>query len=1006
MWEGLPDIESLGWEEATRAAVASLPWLADGISTEEQDAAREVALFAAHYGEVFRALTPRDWLNDGLHQAERDVLLALRDTAEVNEGVALHIAAMPFWITLEPWGDSTTLSELVRLSRAMPELFDSALRHQEWITDGLTRTERTLIALLDQFQNEDARIVALEKSTALLDKRSVQDGLGVVELELLGRVGAFQTTEAVEAAFDLIHAVLDDGWVQRNFQPFLDADQLSLIDSLMWPGDDDGNTGPILVLGKPWIADGLSRAESFLLTYPRWDLNDVNDVRHLDAIENVLAEPWVADGLNEVEMSLLAGRLETPNDAELHAIRDLVTVPWVADGLNETERSLFDLTRWWRSDEEAFATISELLDEPWVKDGLSPGERILIRELGQFRHDEVVEALSDAVIALSGEPWVADGLSGDELLIMRRIASFGTTESLVVARTVLSQPWVQDGLDKDERFVLEHFGGRFGDAGAISTISALLSEAWFTDGLDETERILLPYSGGVPSEEQLGAIRNLLNEPWVQDGMSAVEIALLWALGRLEDEGSAAALTNAITVLSSEPWAADGLDEDERLILNLLQVQATEGTIAERARAIETLFGRPWIQDGLNEDERFALSALGAGLTDAHIIRYVGALLKRPWAQDGLDEIERQVVSHIFSYGLEVPPLGVQREEKVAELPHTGTVRFTLILVSGGPRRDVDWLERNTRAVEELMGAPLPTDHVRLFLSPGPAAHFGGYIGVPAGIGSDWYEGAILHELGHYYWGSNLGWVNEGMASIIEDIIDEPRDGKPVDADNHPCARVRTIAELEQTDYYPCTYTLGKRIFLDLYRTVGYDAFRVGVNRLYSVLRGRHIDIDDLRASFKDAAPGHAEAIDAIIARWYDGTEPYVEPVLDEPLSDSDLPGLGLYIEGVDIAPVRGNPPVAVLPAKSVRERGPWLRLRLQVTQPLPGSQSELQVVGYYEDGFVFWRRDVRIPRNPQFHTEWIPFGPDPAYGVAQGRYWIEVYYQGQKVAEKAFRVT
>ena len=49
-------------------------------------------------------------------------------------------------------------------------------------------------------------------------------------------------------------------------------------------------------------------------------------------------------------------------------------------------------------------------------------------------------------------------------------------------------------------------------------------------------------------------------------------------------------------------------------------------------------------------------------------------------------------------------------------------------------------------------------------------------------------------------------------------------DAPAVDADNFPCSLADDIAELERLSLpgklgiYGCNYTLGKRIFLDLYR--------------------------------------------------------------------------------------------------------------------------------------------------------------------------------------------
>ena len=577
-------MESLDWEEADLAAVCALPWIADGISAEEQDAARDVGLLAWRYGDVFRALAPKDWLDDGLDQADRDVLLTLHDLANEDEGLAQQIAAMPFWTTLEPWSDITTLEVLHDLARNRPLLFDHA-SGQAWIVDGLTtRTERLLVRLFDEVQGEERIAVALEGFSALLDSPQMQDGLKTVEEELLRRAVGFKSDAALGAALRLMRGVLADSWVQ-SARSFIDSDQSLLIDRLMWYGDGITNTGPILHLARPWIADGLSRTESRFLTHYEWSPETDEE---LGAIKRLLDEPWVADGLNEVEESLLLRWRRIPSNAEVRAISDLVNMSWVADGLSNTERSLFNITRYWLlSDEETFAAISELLREPWVQDGLSEVERIIIQRLGRIESNEIVKALSNAVIAVSREPWTADGVDGDELLVIRKIPSFGTTESLAMARVVLAEPWVADGIDGDERLIIRGIRS-FDTRESLATVGALLAEPWVQDGLNEDERFALSdlnLSLGDP--KAISILNALVREPWFVDGLNETERFLMifsrLRFGGVYDLGT-------FRTLLDQPWAQDGLDEDERDALGDLDWRAVD---AEAISSLDAYLNAP-----------------------------------------------------------------------------------------------------------------------------------------------------------------------------------------------------------------------------------------------------------------------------------------------------------------------------------------------------------------------------------------------------------------------------
>ena len=637
IWEGLPDIESLDWEEADLAAVCALPWIADGIGAEEQDAARDVVLLAWRYGDVFRALAPKDWLDDGLDQAERDVLLTLHDLANEDEGLAQQIAAMPLWATLEPWSDITTLEVLHDLARDRPLLFDHA-SGQAWIVDGLTTpTERLLVRLFDEIQGEERIAVALEGFSALLGSPQMQDGLKPVEAELLRRVVEFKSDAALEAALKLIHGVLADSWVQ-SAQGFIDSNQRRLIRRLMWTGNGTTNTGPILLLDRPWIADGLNQAESHLLARYEWSPETDEE---LGGIKRLLDEPWVADGLNEVEDYLLLHIIGIPSNAEVRAISDLANVPWVADGLSKTEQSLFNSARYWRlSKEEIVAAISELLREPWVQDGLSEVEGIVIQRVGRMESKEIVKALSNAVVALSREAWVADGIDGDEFLIIRKIPSFGTTESLATARTALAEPWVADGIDGDERLIIRGIRS-FDTRESLATVGALLAEPWVQDGLNEDERFALSdlnLSLGDP--KAVSTLNALVRAPWFLNGLDETERAVV-DNSRL-DPGGAFDL-GIYETLIAQPWVQDGLDEDERFALGRSWRFGDAGALG----TLNALLKEPWFVDGLNETERFLMIFSRLRFGGVYDLGTFRTLLDQPWAQDGLDEDERDALGDL-----------------------------------------------------------------------------------------------------------------------------------------------------------------------------------------------------------------------------------------------------------------------------------------------------------------------------------------------------------------------
>ena len=143
----------------------------------------------------------------------------------------------------------------------------------------------------------------------------------------------------------------------------------------------------------------------------------------------------------------------------------------------------------------------------------------------------------------------------------------------------------------------------------------------------------------------------------------------------------------------------------------------------------------------------------------------------------------------------------------------------------------MDLLEHATHAVEAYMAVPLPTNYVGLLFEEavsGDSAgtNFGTHVtALPKyDVDDDSHEAEfvgslIAHEVAHYYWSGNRGWVDEGVADFLASVSENARNGGPIEVTNNPCAYARTIAELETLDpaigesEYTCNYALGERLF-------------------------------------------------------------------------------------------------------------------------------------------------------------------------------------------------
>ena len=127
----------------------------------------------------------------------------------------------------------------------------------------------------------------------------------------------------------------------------------------------------------------------------------------------------------------------------------------------------------------------------------------------------------------------------------------------------------------------------------------------------------------------------------------------------------------------------------------------------------------------------------------------------------------------------------------------------------------------------------------------------------------------IAHKVAHCYWSGNAEWIDEGAADFLAAISENARAGAPVAATNQPCPYARSIARLEKlgnglgSKYHTCNYSLGERLFLDLYRSVGRSRFRKSRRDLYRASlvenpndrrQGAEAGIAHLREAFQ--APG------------------------------------------------------------------------------------------------------------------------------------------------------
>ena len=347
----------------------------------------------------------------------------------------------------------------------------------------------------------------------------------------------------------------------------------------------------------------------------------------------------------------------------------------------------------------------------------------------------------------------------------------------------------------------------------------------------------------------------------------------------------------------------------------------------------------------------------------------------------------------------------------------------------------MDLLEHPTHAVEAYMAAPLPTNYVGLLFGEavsGDSAgtNFGTHVAalpkydVDDGSHEAEFTGSLIaHEVAHYYWSGNRGWVDEGVSDFMGSLSENARNGQPIEVTNNPCAYARTVADLENLDpaigesEYTCNYALGERLFVDLYRNLDEDSFREGLRDLYLLSQvededemqdDTEVGIEHLKIAFKDGEEVENPVVDVIAARWYDGTEPYALSDQETGLPNPILRTINGRIHTAYLSATQEGTPLTSISAEAVDDYL-WLLLRWDYNV---GSDTEvpLELVHYYEDGFEFGRRTVTFTadarHNGSLWSWWLPVGQSPSKLWAPGEYRLHVYNEGRKLVELEYEVT
>ena len=697
-----------------------------------------------------------------------------------------------------------------------------AIKALPWVMDGLEPAEGEDVELLIDFALAHPDVFSV-----LVSKPWIDDGISNEDsiINDLGEVANYSPAGAVEI---LQSGILDTTVVtRRSFIRYL---------SILAEADTEVFR---VILQLPWLQGGIESHQQIIIR----DLSSIAEA-HPDLLASVAGLPILAAGDSETAQIFTDLRWVARNEWSLfsRAMQNETFRSALARDTAAVAENIEPIARFVDTQPELFEMVWTM---PWLADGLGPDEWDVVVQIGSL--GELVPENAGAIL---------------ELL---NVAAVGTSERAIVADLermakadpalvdlVLAMPRVSDGLEADE----------------LSVVARLAAFAELApDHADQVAQ--LPFLETVEPEDgeylatleqkartNSAGFRTIMDDPHLERtterDVGEIENDLYW-IRRYQQDGRSTTTAEQVSDLAF----LETHDAVDVLAIESMRRLARNGDLAP-------ILDHPALQDGIADAEAKIVTTLR-----------------------GVNKYKPELIDTLLD------PDQVLIEDRVIRLPRSGDVLLTIIRTRPGRAESMDLLEHAVRTVEEFMDVPMPTNYIAyLFedavehtVSDVAGRHFGTHIASEPWVDQDgdrrarYAVGHIAHEVAHYYWRSDENWIDEGGADFMSIVSENARVGSPIEPDRNSREEFQNIQELvrweekeEPDDTHTCNYRLGQRFFLDMYHTIGEEAFRRGIRNYYL---GEAEGLSGIKAAFqKDAITKIFNDVDTVIARWYYGTEP------------------------------------------------------------------------------------------------------------------------------------
>ena len=198
--------------ERTKPALADrikvLPWVADGVSGSEQDAAQMLIDAANHYPGTFTTLVEMPWVgDDDLTAAETNAIYGIRWGAKSAPALSDRMLESPWVQDAITKAEGEFIKWLYLLARD-DEVVAVSLVQTNWVEDGIDETEYKFLGSLRYFTNGSPAI-----GRSLISAEWVRDGIAERDLAVVHELERLKDGDE-QYGWEIIGRILVSEWMQ------------------------------------------------------------------------------------------------------------------------------------------------------------------------------------------------------------------------------------------------------------------------------------------------------------------------------------------------------------------------------------------------------------------------------------------------------------------------------------------------------------------------------------------------------------------------------------------------------------------------------------------------------------------------------------------------------------------------------------------------------------------------------------------------------------------------